>query len=125
MQEEVAKCVTSLAMHRDEVHGVLARLDTATAIVRAVELVDRNKKIEKKKSFPELDTDMDNNYNTLVADESKDSSCAFREGEQHLPFLGNQSKNQVDVSYRNEEMISQTLGKARQAGDMFSEKCNS
>ena len=42
---------------------------------------------------------------------------------QHFPFLGNQSKNQVDENYRKEEIISQTfkpesLGKAGQAGEV-------
>ena len=126
VQAEVDRCVTILAVQRDEVCGVLARLDTVTAIVRAVEMLDKNKKTEKKKSFPDpvLDTDLDFNYNTLVAAaESKESFCAFREGEQHFPFLGNQCKNPVDVNYRNEEIISKTfkpesLGKAGQAGEV-------
>jgi hypothetical protein len=32
VQEEVGRCMTSLAMQRDEVCGVLARLDTVTAM---------------------------------------------------------------------------------------------
>ena len=46
VQAEVDRCVTILAVQRDEVCGVLARLGTLTAIVRAVEMLDKNKKTE-------------------------------------------------------------------------------
>ena len=81
VQTEVGRCVASLAVKREEVCGVLARLETVTAMVRAVEMsmLDRNKKTENKKSFPDpvLKTDLDYNYNSLVTAESKDSVFAF------------------------------------------------
>ena len=108
VQEEVGSCVSSLAMQSEVVCEVLARLETVIAIVMAVEMVNRNKKSEKKKSFPDLDSLVDFNDN-FVAAGNTESNCAFREGGQHFPLIVDQSKNHVDVNYRNEEKNSQTF----------------
>ena len=51
VQVEVGRCLASLAMQREVVCDVLARLETVTVVVRVAEMMDRNKIQKKRKVF--------------------------------------------------------------------------